>query len=212
LGLAVDTLGNIYVGNNQFDNVEVYTPEGSKTATIGAGTVHMPNDMAFDGNGKLYVADSRRNRIWVFDPATGANLGSIGAGELRFPSALTISGQELFVADQSNFAVKVFDLQGTLLRSFGEEVSSGFGYKWKGKFVRLQALAIDATGRLHTLDSHMGIIQILDATGGAYITSYATNGSGPGELDMPLDMDLNQYGQMAVSNTRNERLELLTPP
>lgn len=213
LGIVVDPLGKIYVGNDQVDNIEVYDPSGTKTATLGVGTVEMPNDLAFDQDGKLYVADSRKDRIWVFDPETGANVGVIGVGELRFPSAVAISGQELFVADQSNFQVKVFDLQGTLLRSFGGEVSQGsLGYKWKGKFIRLQSLGIDAAERLHVLDCHMGIIQILDATTGAYITSYGTQGTAPGELNLPLDIDLNQYGQTAVTSTKNERVELLTPP
>jgi sugar lactone lactonase YvrE len=212
LGVAVDPLGNIYVGNNRFDNVEVYRPDGVKTATIGAGILQMPNDLAFDQDGKLYVVDSRRNRVEVFDPATGANLSSIGVGELRFPSALVISGQELFVADQANYQVKVFDLQGTLLRSLGGKSEQVFKFTWKGAFVRLQSLAIDATGRLHALDCHMGRIQILNATTGSYITYYGSQGTAPGQLNLPLDIALNQYGEVAVANTKNERIELLTPP
>jgi len=213
LGIDVGPQGDVYVGNDDLDNVEVYDPAGTKVATIGQGIVQMPNDLAFDQGGKLYVADSRRNRIWVFDPETGENLGVIGAGQLRFPSAIAIAGQELFVADQSDFVVKVFDLQGNLLRSLGGEVGQGsLGYKWKGKFIRLQGLGIDGSGRLHTLDCHMGIIQILNAATGAYITSYGTQGTGPGELNLPLDIDLNQYGQTAVTSTKNQRIELLTPP
>jgi DNA-binding beta-propeller fold protein YncE len=213
LGVAVHPLGDIYVGNDKFDVVEVYNPAGLPTATIGAGTLLMPNDLAFDENGLLYVVDSKQNRVEVFDPATGVSLRVIGVGQLSFPSALAIAGQEVFVADQSSFLVKVFDLQGNLLRSFGGEVTQGFmNYKWKGKFARIQSLAVDSTGRLHVLDSHMGIIQILNAADGAFIDSYGANGSAPGELDLPLDIDINQYGETAVANTRNERVELLTPP
>jgi WD40 repeat protein len=213
LGVAVDPAGNIYVGDNESDDVSVYSPAGMKTATIGAGVVQMPNDLAFDADGKLYVADSARNRVWVFDPVTGESLGSIGVGELRFPSAVTVSGQELFVGDQGNFSVKVFDLQGNLLRTLGGEVGQGsLGYKWKGKFVRLQSLAIDATGRLHALDSHMGVIQILDASSGAFVASYGSQGTAPGELNLPLDIAIDNFGTTAVANTRNERVELLTAP
>lgn len=213
LGIAVHPGGDLYVGNDEFDLVAVYSPDGFQTATIGAGTLQMPNDLAFDQYGQLYVVDSRRNRIEVFNPVTGENLRSIGGGQLRFPVALAISGEELFVADQSNFQVKVFDLQGNLLRSFGSRSTQGMvSYSWKGKFVRLQSLAIDGTGRLHVLDSHMGIIQILSAVNGVYLGSYGAMGSAPGELDLPLDIDMNQYGETAVANTRNERIELLTPP
>jgi DNA-binding beta-propeller fold protein YncE len=212
LGVAVDPLGNIYVGNNRFDNVEVYSPDGTKTATIGAGILQMPNHLAFDGAGRLYVADSKRNRVEVFDPATGANLSSIGVGELRFPVALAISGSELFVADQANYQVKVFDLQGTLLRALGGKSTQTFKFSWKGKFVRLQSVAIDGAGRLHALDCQMGRVQILNATTGAYITYYGSHGTGPGQLSVPLDLALSQYGEAAVANTKNERIELLTPP
>ncbi len=213
LGVAVSSQGDIYVGDNGSDAVKVYGPDGSQLATIGAGTLEMPNDLAFDQNGQLYVVDSKRNRVEVFDPATGASLRTFGSGVLRFPAALAISGEEVFVADQSNYLVRVFDLQGNLLRSFGGKVTQGFmNYNWKGKFARLQSLAVDSTGRLHALDSHMGVIQILSAADGSYIDSYGVNGSAPGELDLPLDIDINQYGQTAVANTRNARVELLTAP
>lgn len=213
LGIAVGPTGDVYVGNNRFDNVEAYSPDGTYLATYGVGAIRMPNDLAFDADGKLYVVDSEMDRVWVFDPATEQLVRQIGVGELRFPSALAIAGQELFVADQMNHQVKVFDLNGNLLRTLGGGVTSGsLGYKWQGKFVRLQSLAVDAGGRLHVLDSQMSVIQIVDAGSGAFIDVYGTRGTAPGELDLPLDIALIDSGELAVANTRNERIELLTPP
>jgi WD40 repeat protein len=216
LGVAVDALGNIYVGNNQRDNLEVYSPEGERTAIIGAGTILMPNDMAFGPDGYLYVVDSKSRRVWVVDTAGEQILDSIGEGELRFPAALAFSGQELFVADQGNFQVRVFDLQGNLLRSFGGEPSRGFmNYSWQGKFVRLQSLAFDGQGpdlRLHALDNHMSIVQMLDPADGTYLGTYGTKGTAPGELKLPLDIDINASGEAAVANRENKRVELLTVP
>jgi hypothetical protein len=216
LGVAVDALGNIYVGNNQRDNLEVYSPEGERTAIIGAGTILMPNDMAFGPDGYLYVVDSKSHRVWVVDTAGEQILDSIGEGELRFPAALAFSGQELFVADQGNFQVRVFDLQGNLLRSFGGEPSRGFmNYSWQGKFVRLQSLAFDGQGpdlRLHALDNHMSIVQMLDPADGTYLGTYGTKGTAPGELKLPLDIDINASGEAAVANRENKRVELLTVP
>jgi DNA-binding beta-propeller fold protein YncE len=212
LGVALDASGRLYVGVDGRDRVEVYDAAGALIATIGDGAIRMPNDLAFDAAGNLYVADSKSNQVWVYDP-TGVLLRSIGQGELLFPVALAVSGAELYVADQRNYQIKVFDLQGNLLRILGGPVSQGsLGYKWKGKFVRLQAVGVDAAGRLHALDSQQGLIEVLDATTGAFLTSYGAKGTGPGELSLPLGMAVNGAGETAVSDAENQRIEILAIP
>ncbi|MHC4130129.1 MAG: hypothetical protein ACYSUA_18605, partial [Planctomycetota bacterium] len=100
-----------------------------------------------------------------------------------------------------------------LLRSFGGEPSRGFkNYSWQGKFVRLQSLAFDGQGRLHAVDSHTSIVQMLDPADGGYLGTYGTKGTDPGELNLPLDIDINAAGQAAVANRENKRVELLTVP
>jgi DNA-binding beta-propeller fold protein YncE len=212
LGVALDDRGILYVGVDGRDRVEIYDAGGGLIATIGDGTIRMPNDLAFDAAGNLYVADSRSNRVWVYDP-TGALLQGIGQGELRFPVALAVSGAELYVADQGNYQIKVFDLQGNLLRVLGGRVSQGsLGYRWRGRFVRLEAVAIDAAGRLHALDSQQGLIEVLDATTGAFLTSYGEKGTGPGQLSLPMGIAMNSAGETAVSDSENQRIEILPIP
>jgi DNA-binding beta-propeller fold protein YncE len=212
LGVALDASGTLYVGVDGRDRVEVYDAGGGLIATIGDGTIRMPNDLAFDAAGNLYVADSRSNRVWVYDP-TGALLQGIGQDELRFPVALAVSGAELYVADQGNYQIKVFDLQGNLLRVLGgRRIIKKLGYKWKGRFVRLEAVAIDAAGRLHALDSQQGLIEGLDATTGAFLTSYGEKGTGPGQLRLPMGIAMNSAGETAVSDSENQRIEILPIP
>ncbi len=213
LAVGVDDLGNFYVGSDGLDIVEVYDSTGNKLRDIGAGTIKMPNGLAFDQSGILYVADSRVNAVLKFDATNGDLLGTIGAGELRFPIAVAIAGGELYVADQANNLVRVFDLQGNLVRSLGGNIGQGMmGYKWQGRFVRLQSVAIDGLGRVHALDSHMSRIQILNALSGDYIDSYGTEGTEPGQLRLPLDIALKENGDVAVANAGNHRVDLLTSP
>lgn len=212
LGVAVDAAGTLYVGVDGADRVEVYDAGGVRTATIGEGTIRMPNDLALDAAGNLYVADSRSNRIWVYDSG-GAPLRSIGAGLLRFPSGIEIAGAELYVANQGSFRIRVFDLQGNLLRTFGGRVTQGsLGYKWKGKFVRLQSVGIDTAGRVHALDSHQGLVEILNPTTGAFVTWYGEKGRGPSQLELPLDIDLNGSGEAAITDAENGRITILPIP
>jgi hypothetical protein len=223
LGVAVDDKGNIYVGNNGSDNVEVYDSNGVRIATIGEGVLKMPNDLALDRNGNLYVVDTLNHTVWVYD-SNQVYLRNIGVrgddeGEFRFPTALTVAypndanGQEvaeLFVADQGHKLVQVFGLQGNFIGSYGGEVTQGMmDWKWKGKFVKLQSLAVDSYGRLHAADCYMNKVQILDAQNGDYMDSYGTFGTGVGKLNLPLDIAIDDYGQVVVTNTGNRRVEIV---
>jgi hypothetical protein len=212
LGVAVGAGGTLYIGADGSDRVEVYDAQGAPIGRIGESEIEMPNDLVLDSNGTLYVADSQAKRIWVYG-SDGTLLSSIGAGQLGFPVALEVFGEELYVADQASFEIKVFNLEGTLLRTLGGRVTQGMlGYSWKGKFVRLQSLGIDASGRLHALDSHQGLIEILDRVTGNYISSYGEKGRGAGQLELPLDIAPLGAGETAVTDAENKRVEILPTP
>jgi hypothetical protein len=152
LGVAVDSEGNIYVGNDGRDNVEVYSATGARLFVIDTGNIRMPNDLALDRQGRVYVVDSLSDTVKVYD-AAGRWLREIGwagadDGELLFPVAVTVAYRpgaggyevgELYVADQDNARVQVFDLQGVFLRTYGSKVPA-FSTDWHGRFVKLQSL------------------------------------------------------------------------
>jgi DNA-binding beta-propeller fold protein YncE len=219
LAVTVGSNGRIYVGNNGRDNVEIYRSDGGKMKTIGAGTIKMPNDMALDADGNLYVVDSANHIVWVYDAQYNLvrTIGGVGSGngKFNFPVAVTVAYPgggpgELYVADQGNFLVQVFDLNGTFLRSFGGKVTEGMmGYKWKGKFVTLQSLAMDTQGRLHASDCYANKVQILDRNTGSYIDSYGAYGSDPCELNLPLGLAINDANEVIVANTENKRVEVI---
>jgi DNA-binding beta-propeller fold protein YncE len=216
LGVAVDATGTIYVGNDGRDNVEVYSATGTKLFAIGQGTLQMPNDLAIDRDGNLYAVDSQKHTVWVFDAAGNwvRNIGSAGDGdgELNFPVALVVdhrSGMgELYVADQGNARVQVFDLEGRFLRAYGAKPEA-FSDEWEGMFVKIQSLALDAQGRLHAADCSLNKIQILDPDTGAYLESYGTFGTARGQLNLPLDIWITPRGEVVVANAGNHRVEMV---
>jgi len=221
LGVAVDSAGFIYVGNAGIGNVEKYNSQGKLVATIGQGMIRAPTDLALDWDGNLYVADSNSSLVWVFKP-DGALLRTIRKGGLKSPMAVEIAyyddgtGQmigEVFVADKGNYLVKVFDLQGNLKRSFGGFPAKGgmmgTTWYWKGKFISLQSLAVDAQGDLHALDIYMNRIQILDPSDGTYISDYGEHGTGAGQLKLPLDIIINNAGDVIVANSDNKKVEVI---
>ena len=231
LGLAVDAAGNIYVGSSDRKAVEIYNSKGVKTNTIGLGLIEMPSDLAFDNNGKLYVVDSKKNTVWVFNP-NGAVIRSIGGpgtgdGKFDFPIALEIAYRtdsnglpitELFVADRGNYLIQVFDLDGNFKRSFGEPVNQSMmgGWRWQGKFVKLQSLAMDSDDDLHVLDCYMNKVQMLDPNTGAYRDSYGDLGAEEDKLSLPFDVliDVNEIPDgndiSIITDTGKERIEAYT--
>lgn len=219
VGVAVNSAGFIYIGNSRLGRVEKYNPQGQRIAAIGQGMIRMPTDLTLDQAGNLFVADPDSNVVWVFKP-DGTALKPIRKGDLKSPMAVEIafnpngSGQqELYVADKGNYLVKVFDLQGNLLQSFGGFPTKGgmmgTTWTWKGKFVQIQSLAMDAQRRLHVLDIYMNRVQILNPVTGAYIADYGQYGSEPGQLKVPQDIIINHAGDVIVAKSDNKRVEVI---
>lgn len=226
MGITVDQAGNIYVGNSGRKNIEKYSPTGTKIATV-LKNIKVANDFEFDADGNLYVVDSKADLIRVFD-TNNNELPSIGAGKLRFPSAIDIAdvndgtGQivtELYIAghvavendnpDNDNNSIKVYDLQGNFKRSFGPLFSGFMSVKWKGKFARAQSIQLGPDGNLHVLDTVLANVQIIDKNTGLYITHYGIKGTGVGQMDLPLDIIIKDDRKVVVANHRNKRVEVI---
>lgn len=221
VSVAVDSAGDVYVGNSQHGRVEKYNLQGDLLAIIGDGTIRMPTDLVFDASGNLYVADPDADVVWVYRP-DGTLARTIRRGGLKKPMAVDVAyvddgtGNmvgELYVASNQDYLVKVFDLQGHLLRSFGGfvEKQGWFNptYLWHGKFVSLQSLAVAPDGNVHALDAYMNNAQILDKTTGEFISFYGGKGTEPGQMMLPLDVTVSPTGVVVVANADNRRVEIM---
>ena len=215
LGVAVDSKGTIFVGCAKAKAVLRYDVHGNKTGVIGAGSLSMPNDIALDRRGVLYVADSSAHRVRAFWPS-GRALFTIGEkkNELRFPAAVDIHYEgkardargELYIADQGQSKIRVYDLSGKALRAFGARLEQ-LSPLWRGRFGKLQSVVVDALGRVHAADTHTNRMQILDGKTGAFIDAYGTFGRGKGKVFLPLDLLIATDGRVLVANAENKRVD-----
>jgi len=214
LGIAVDDSGNVYVGNDGRDNVEIYNRVGKKIASIGDGKILMPNAIAIDKSGKIYVADSLDDNVKVYN-AGGKLQRKIGSGILEFPSDISIkynaSGKKgkIFVADQGKGKIRIFKLNGKLIKSFGKKVSNKSS-SYNGQFVRLQSIDIDNKGRIHASDSFTNNIQILNRKNGKFINSYGNYDTEGNGLNLPLDIMVYSKGKTIVANAENHSVDLIS--
>jgi NHL repeat len=138
-GLAVDTAGDIFIADSQDHRIRRVTPGEIITTVVGSSPVpgkggfsgddgpaldaqlNYPTDVAVDGDGNLYIADSENQRIRKVSPdgiiSTIAGNGTPGysgdhgpatRASLCFPSALAVdSAGNIYVADGGNNAIRI---------------------------------------------------------------------------------------------------------
>ncbi|MCX6563579.1 MAG: Ig-like domain-containing protein, partial [Candidatus Aminicenantes bacterium] len=122
--VAVDDAGNIYVVNQQDNNVFKFDADGNyltKWGTVGSGDRQFngPLGIAVDGSGNVYVGDRNNSRIQKFDSSGNFILawGSGGSGDGQFSCvrelAFDSTRNELYVLeDCGNRRIQIFDTAG----------------------------------------------------------------------------------------------------
>lgn len=135
LGLAADSLGNLYFADGDNNRVRRISPEGIITTAAGNGSgrfagdqgpatnasLNIPWDVAIDGAGNLYIADAGNNRVRKVDgfglistlTGTGedgyaGDDGPAAAAVLNFPWGLTTDASgRIYIADRVNNRVRL---------------------------------------------------------------------------------------------------------
>jgi uncharacterized protein (TIGR03437 family) len=135
LGMAMDSLGNLYFADGNNNRVRRISPAGVITTVAGNGVGHfagdqgaaisasldVPEDVALDGAGNLFIADAGNNRVRKVDNSgiisTLAGVGDNGfSGDggpasqamLDFPWGLTTDATgSVYIADRVNNRVRV---------------------------------------------------------------------------------------------------------
>ncbi len=186
LGVNVGAGGTIYVADSTGRRVVAYDDEGKVVRIYGrAGELVNPTDSALSPDGaKLYVTDSKANKIVVFETATARMTGSFGeagagAGEFNRPSAIAIDREgNLFVVDTINARIQILSPDGEYLEQFGSLGTA------PGQFIRPKDVAIDAKGRVYVTDAAFNNVQIF--TEELQLLTFVGEGGGqPGQFQVP---------------------------
>lgn len=207
LAIGVDAFGLIYVGEAATGSVSVFGPWWDLRFKFGQGDGEfaMPNHISIDPDPsfpRVYVADSAANVVKVYSNMGGLlfQFGSkgTGAGQFDFPAGVHVSGAgEIFVADQNNDRVQVFDRTGTFLRCFGGSTTQRFG--------RIQGITSDAAGRVYVADAFQGSVWVFEP-GGARLGTVGAFGEGPGELTGVGGMAIDGNSRLLVASTGSGRV------
>ncbi len=219
LGVAVGNQGLVYVGEEGSGRVLVFnssltnTPYALGTGT-GGGTNEflLPNHIAVNtniNNGWIYVADSLTNQIKCYTNSTLVKtIGTKGSGngQFDFPAGVYVSpAQELFVVDQNNDRVQVFNSTGAFLRVFSLQTTADM--MMTNIYGRSQGITGDNAGRVYIADAFQCEVKVFD-TNGTYLSTIGSFGEWTGLLQSPVSVAMGTDQRLFVASLNNNRVEI----
>lgn len=251
---AVAGDGSLYIALRNAHRIRKVTLAGTITTVAGTGVagfsgdggpatsarLNLPERVAVDAGGNLYIAESGNHRIRKVNPAgtisTVAGNGlagsfgdsgpAIGASlNGPFDVALDAAGN-IYIADLGNYRIRRVSTTGTIstVAGNGSPGSSGDGGPATSASIsKPQGVAIDAANNIYIADASIfGRIRRVSPAG--IITTIAGNGlccfSGDGglavtaSLDSPQSVATDTAGNIYIADTENDRIRkvLAAPP
>jgi len=184
-----------------------------------------PVAAAWGPTGRIYVADSKNNRIVVFNnegrylrqfgefgiakPSAGSK-ATWKPGRLNYPTGVaTDSNGDVYVADFNNDSISVFTADGAFLRRFPDPNrptglgSSGAG----GTGIAVTSVAVSG-GKVYAADAYQ--IFVFD-TSGKLLKRLGRPGLGPNGLDHPNGIAVDSKGRIFVSDSNHNRITAFSP-
>ncbi|MDH4283777.1 MAG: 6-bladed beta-propeller [Gallionellaceae bacterium] len=160
-----------------------------------------PQSGAVDKEGKVYVTDTSRQAVYVFDKKEGRlNVweGADTGKHFSSPTGIaTGEAGEVYVADSDLGLVARLGQNGKSLGAIGS-----------GELTRPVGVAFDVASRLlYVVDSHAHDIKVFD-TGGRLLRTLGRHGDKPGEFNYPTYLALAN-GVLYVADTMNARVQVL---
>ncbi len=209
---------------------------GSAGNTDGTGTGALfasPNDVAVDGAGTLYVADTGNQTIRKITPdgtvttlagsagTAGSTDGTGTAAQFNSPTGVTVdSSGNVYVADTVNHMIRKITSTGVVTTLAGAANSSGTT-DGSGTFARFSSptgVSVDSSGNVYVADDGNrairkitpdGTVTTLAGTSGN--AGYADGIGAAARFNSPYGLSVDASGNLYVADTGNNAIRAITP-
>jgi len=196
--------GKLYICDTQGSSTVLIVDFVKKTFTPlksnpGIGTLKKPINLALDRDGYLYVADTIRREVLVYD-ASGTYAGSIGKEQDMKPVDVAVDDQNIYVLDLKGNDIKVFERKGRRFdRSIGKEGDKALSMPTN--------MTSDGKGRLYVTNVGDGSVKILDKDG-HFLSEFGRIGDRFGEFTRPKGIAVDDKQRIWVVDGGTQNVQL----
>ncbi len=249
-GIAVDSAGNVYIADSVNNRVRIVTtggiintfagtgyasPGGPRSFNDGgpaiSGLLHLPQGVALDKNGNVYIADTGDNSIRIVTtdgiintfagdsyPSWAGDTAAAVDAELHSPSDVALDpAGNVYIADTANASIRKVTTDGLINTVAGNQSigSTGDGaVATKAALLTPISLAVDGSGNIFILENGDGKIRKVDSSGnintiaGTGAAGFSGDGADPAKATMnyPTGLAIDSSGNLYIADTLNQRV------
>ncbi len=169
-----------------------------------------------DAEGRIYVADFYNQRIQELSPEGAlvrqvGTTGSYGAepGRFTYPTAVALFPEGGFVVgDAYNHRIQAFGADGAFRWMIPDDID--WADSTRGRFNVATSVAVGPKNDVYVADFFNHRIQIISEKG-QFVSTFGSQGSGPGQFERPTDMAFDADGNLYVVDFGNDRIQKFEP-
>ena len=127
----------------------------------------------------------------------------IGSGHLSHPNYISVSNDQLLVANNGHHCISIFTLDGNYVGKFGTQGTS------REQLSKPVGIATDMYGFILVTEYGNNRVSIFDKDG-VFMYCFGSTGSGHGQFSSPLGIAISPTGDIYISDCNNKRIQIFS--
>lgn len=239
VGVAIDSLENVYVADRDNHRIQKITPDGI-TSTLagchqgfvdGVGTTaqfNSPVGVAVDTFDNIYVTDRENNCIrrisseGEVSTLAGSSFGFTNdkgtKAQFRSPSGIAVDiWGNIYVADETNHKIRKITSDGEVSTLAGSSQGFSDGVGRIAQFNSPIGVAVDVLGNVYIADRDNHCIRKITSSGlvstlaGSEIGGFADGIGTLAKFNAPNGVGVDRFGNVYVADLFNQKIRKITP-